>query len=72
MIELPGTRWAVPPGLQGRPPWAPEVTVFMLIYFSFFQCMLHLSDSSVINVRGVKNMTLMLVMSKSWTKLALC
>ncbi|PVD20540.1 hypothetical protein C0Q70_18696 [Pomacea canaliculata] len=25
MIELPGTRWAVPPGLQGRPPWAPEV-----------------------------------------------
>lgn len=30
MIELPGTRWAVPPGLQGRPPWAPEVRVFML------------------------------------------
>lgn len=35
MIELPGTRWAVPPGLQGRPPWAPEVRVFYVDIFFF-------------------------------------
>lgn len=25
MIELPGSRWAGPPGQRGRPPWGPEV-----------------------------------------------